>query len=322
MNQTRISAIEGLVVFFVAFLWLLPSVGVADTEEVECPDDTIQEAVDDAEPGDTILVSGICKENVIIRNTSRITLDCQGTATIDGSVNTQTIRVRDASRITIRGCTVTGGNSGISVSRSTGVRVERSNVVDTGGTGISVNQNSQASITDTTIQGNAGTGIVINENSSARIGFRRGSATTASRNYILGNGINPVRCPIGCNGIFVGRSSSVRIVGNDISDNTRHGIDCHSSQCDISDNDIDGNGLHGIHIFENGGVNLGRDSGTGIFDAPNRTDPGNLNGQIPANGSGRGISCRIMGYANGRLGTLDGVFGAKSFNDLCFDSLI
>lgn len=231
MKNTKVS---GLFVFL-AFFLLLPSAGEAQPKKVNCDQgqQTLQKRIDQLNTGDTIFISGTCKENVTIR-TSRITLDCQGTATIDGSDNTQTIRVRDASRVTIRGCTVTGGSGGISVARSTGVRVERSNVVDTGGTGISVNQNSQVRITDTTIQGNDGTGININENSSAQIGFRRSQPRP---NIIQGNGIDGDSCPIGCNGIFVGRSSSARIVSNNISDNTRHGIDCHSSHCDISDND-------------------------------------------------------------------------------------
>jgi parallel beta-helix repeat protein len=98
-----------------------------------------------------------------------------------------------------------------------------------------------------------------------------------------------------------------------ISDNLRNGINVdRASQANVSDNTIDANGQNGIFVTENSGVNLGSDTGAGIFDAPNRT--------TVTNGL-RGISCRVGGYANGRLGTLNGIGGAKTFGTSCLDSL-
>jgi parallel beta-helix repeat protein len=93
----------------------------------------------------------------------------------------------------------------------------------------------------------------------------------------------------------------------------RHGINVErASQATISDNTIDANGQHGIFVTENSVVNLGSDTGSGLFDAPNRTNTNNVL---------RGIACRVGGSANGRRGTLNGNGGAKDFGSSCVDSL-
>lgn len=61
MEQARAFTIRGSAIF-AAFLWLLPSVGEArPIIEVNCPGDTIQDKLNGAQPGDTLLVSGTCK---------------------------------------------------------------------------------------------------------------------------------------------------------------------------------------------------------------------------------------------------------------------
>ena len=71
-------------------------------------------------------------------------------------------------------------------------------------------------------------------------------------------------------GISVTLSSSARgIAGNVISDNVRNGISVDRvSQANISDNDIDANGRQRHPCDrEFGRVDLGTDSGNGLFDA-------------------------------------------------------
>ena len=56
-----------------------------DLIKVDCDKGkTIKDALKHADPGDTIRVTGICTERVVIK-TSRITLDGQGTAVLDGA---------------------------------------------------------------------------------------------------------------------------------------------------------------------------------------------------------------------------------------------
>ena len=266
----------------------------------------LQRAIERARPGDTIRVSGTCHENVAIPiGKDLITLDGGGTAIVDGPDPTlNTISARGVRGITITGFTIRGGRTGISIDRGASGLVDGNTIEHTGRVGIIVGGWSTANIVNNTIRNNATHGIMVNGSSFAFIGFRTADDSVASPNAIHGNTMH---------GINVTFSSSARIAGNAISNNLRNGVNVdRASQATVSDNDIDGNGLNGIGVTENGGVNLGSDANAGIFDAPNRTS---------VNNGARGISCRVGGYANGRLGTLNGSAGAKSFGSSCIDSL-
>jgi parallel beta-helix repeat protein len=282
-----------------------PTVGRA---QVDCDKEragAVQRAVDRARPGDTILVSGTCHENVLIaEETARITLNGGGSAWIVGpDVTRNTISIRGQG-ITVTGFTVTGGRTGIDIVRGGTALIDGNTIEGTGQFGITVGSWGAANIVNNTIQNNPGHGISVIGNSFTFIGFRTAIDTVAGPNVIRNNGLH---------GISVTLSSSARIVGNTISGNTGNGINVDRvSQTNISDNTIDGNGQNGIFVSENAGVNLGSDTGSGIFDAPNRTTLNN--GQ-------HGIRCRVGGYANGRLGTLNGNSGPKDFGASCLNSL-
>jgi hypothetical protein len=64
-------------------------------------------------------------------------------------------------------------------------------------------------------------------------------------------------------------------------------------------------------VNRNSGVNLGEDTGTGIFDSPNSTN---------VNNSGFGLRCAISSYADGRVGTLKGNSGVASFAANCVNA--
>lgn len=302
-----------------AFFWLLPSIGEAATRTVDCsvPGKTLQGAINKLKPGNTLQVinGSTCSENVVIReDKERITVDGLGTATVNGPDTTSSVINVRGRAVTIKGFTITGGETGILVNRGGTTTIDGNTIQNVGGTGISVTQHSFARIINNTIQNNSnGNGISVSETSSARIGFLSSDDTTAQPNTIQNNR----------DGIRVTRSSNARIVGNTIKNNTDDGVDVERvSHADISKNTIDNNGGDGIELSENSGVNLGTDSGTGIFNAPNDTTVGQENG-------GFGIRCFTNSYANGRLGTLNGDSGAKggnadgtAFSSSCVDSLI
>jgi parallel beta-helix repeat protein len=246
-------------------------------------------------PGDVILVSGNCNVNLDIPpDTNEITLDGQGAATItpaDASQATITIRGR---RITIRGFTITGGNPAVLVTGG-GSATITTNVIQSAVNGIVVLLSGVATITGNTVQNNTDAGILVTEGGHARIGFAASADTAASPNIIQNNAVG---------GITVIRGSSARIVGNTIRNNTGDGVGVFRlSQADLASNTIEANTGDGVSVSQNSGVNLGRDTGTGIFDAPNSTAAGSLN-------QGNGVTCSIGGYLDGRLGTLDGAAGA------------
>jgi parallel beta-helix repeat protein len=266
---------------------------------------TITEALRRLPPGDTLSVSGACSENVQIpEQVLNITLDGHGTATINGpDASSATILVR-GNGITIRNfASITGGETGITVTRG-GTAIIDSNVIQsTGGNGISVVQSSAARIINNTIQGNPENGILIADSSSARIGFNMPDDTEASPNVIQNNKEN---------GIIVTRSSSARIVANTISGNIDNGVLLtRVSHGDVSSNSIDGNGGDGVFVSRNSGVNLGEDTGSGIFDVPNITNVNNV---------GVGIRCAINSYGDGRIGTLNGSGGPFSFAANCVNA--
>jgi parallel beta-helix repeat protein len=134
---------------------------------------TITEALRRLRPGDTLFVSGACNENLQIQEqVVNITLDGQRTATINGpDASSSTILVR-GDGITIRNfASITGGETGITVTRGGAALIDSNVIQNTGTNGIVVTQSSSARIINNTIQGNPQSGIVITDSSSARIGF-------------------------------------------------------------------------------------------------------------------------------------------------------
>jgi parallel beta-helix repeat protein len=295
-----------LLLFATLGTFLMVASSGAETFQFFCGQQrTISGALQRLRPGDTLFVSGACNENVQIpEQVLNITLDGQGMATINGpDANSATILVR-GDGITIRNfASITGGETGITVTRGAAALIDSNVIQSTGTNGIVVTQTSSARIINNTIQGNPQDGILINESSSARIGFNMPDDTEASPNLIQNNKEN---------GILVARSSSARVVGNTISGNTGHGVLVHRvSHGDISSNTIDGNGGDGVFVFRNSGVNLGEDTGSGIFDSPNTTN---------VNNGGFGIRCAINSYGDGRIGTLNGASGPFSFAANCVNA--
>jgi parallel beta-helix repeat protein len=305
MKKTKTIAAKFSLIL-VGLLWLLASPGQAATVKLNCSaKDTIGNAVKKLKPGDTLLVTGTCNENLVIpEETARIVLDGQGKATISGpdtSIPTVAVNGRG---ITIKGFIITGGRDGIVVSRGGQAIIDRNTIQGTGRIGLQVNQSSFAVIVNNTIQNNQTNGISIGGSSYAIIGIVTGLDKTASPNTIQNNGQN---------GISVARSSNARITGNTIRNNKLNGvIVSRASQADITSSTIDGNGMSGINVSQNSSVQLGADKGTGIFEAPNTTTTAN---------SQFGITCSVNSSVDGRLGTLNGNNGAKEFDNSCVDSL-
>jgi len=272
-------------------LFFQPSSGNAQAD-VTCTGigTPLQTAIDAANPGDTITVTGPCNENVVI-GPGKIGLTLEGInpATIDGLLDTSPTIASLGREITITGFTITGGQDGILVYRGGTATIDGNTIQNTARFGINVAENSNANIINNIIQTNPGGGISVYDNSSARIGVLLLSDTVARFNTIQGNGGS---------GIFVARSSTAMIVGNTIKDNAEDGVRVvRSSQADISDNIINGNALNGILVSQNSGVNLGNDSGPTIFDFPNATTV--VNGMY-------GINASLGAYVDGRRYTLRG----------------
>jgi Right handed beta helix region len=301
-------------VVIITALLLSPTPAAAD-HHVRCDGPrSLQKAIDVARPGDTILVSGTCDENVTIPLEKHgLTLNGGGTAAITGVDPTRITVLVKAKDITIRGFTITGGFGGVYMSFGGSGLVDGNTIRDTGGYGVSASQLSTAVIVNNTIQNNRQAGIAVAETSYAFIGFVTSTDTVASPNVITGNRAQ---------GIVVFRGSYARIVGNDISGNGANGVNVReSSSAQISDNTVNGNGANGILVAQGSGALLGADAGTGgggptantMFTRPNTTTTNNV---------GFGVRCQVAAHVDGRLGSLNGNAGQESYVEGCVPSLI
>lgn len=271
-------------------------------------ENTLQKALRHLRPGDTILVSGTCNENVIIpAERHRITLDGQGTATINGpDAANATVEINGTS-VTIKGFTITGGLFGVVVTDGGSATVDGNVIQQTGRDGIQVHKSSSAVIVNNTIQNNAEDGIGVSESAAARIGFREGRGLRVAEPNIIQNNVG--------RGIRVNRSASARIYANIIRNNGNTGIDVRrAAYADISSNQIDGNAGDGILVNQNSAVVLGADTTEDpVADNPNSTTVPNAN---------FGIRCGTNSSVDGRRGTLTGALGPTNFDATCVNSTI
>ena len=305
MNKTAISSITGKAAVL-AILCLSVPLTFAATASVDCDaGQTIMSALAAAKPGDTILVSGTCKEQVSVQpEMARLTLDGQKKTTIrhpGGSTPSPHAVYIRGKEITIKGFTVTGGLDGIHLSGPASTLIDGNVVVRNAGRGIHIDKGSIARILNTTVEESGGIGIDVTGVSYAYVGVFIPRVPALSPNTIRNNG-GP--------GINIERTSGAWIVGNIISNNKESGIAVHrNAQADVIANTINANGGDAITVSYNSGVNLASEPRR---DGPNQTAAGQ-------NNHGAGIRCTIGGYVDGPLGTLAGTQGAKAFDNSCVD---
>jgi hypothetical protein len=281
---------------------LAPTGPGSKTFNVDCSQIFLQDAINAAQPGDTILVSGFCAENVLVRNDKvRLFLDGGGTAVIDGlDLSKPAIDVRGKA-ISIQRFTIIEGSSGIEVQRGANAFIDSNTIDGTDGHGVVVSQTAFAVLTNNTIRNNAEDGLVVKENSAARVGFNNNTDNVASGNLIQNNSGN---------GMTVSGSSSARAVGNNINGNGGSGVAVMgASQADLSANPINNNGGDGIFVTENSSAQLGEDPG--LFIGAN----------LGGNNIRSGIACNFGGALDGLIGTLTGNMGQTNIDPSCQNSL-
>ena len=278
------------------------------TYTVDCSaGEKIQDKITVARPGDTILVSGNCSENVaVFAEVVRITIDGQGKTEIQAPPKGDGFFIRGR-EITIKGFTITGGRDGIhlsGVAAGASANIVENTIRKTGRHGIHLDHSSVGRIAGNTIEDVHACGIDIAESSVARVGYLLRP---------LGPGPNTIRNS-GEHGVSVNRGSSARIVGNSIENNKGSGVFVtRNSQADIFGNSISGNAGNGVTASHNAGVNLTNEDN--LFKlGPNRTDAG-------AKNAGYGLSGSVGGYADGPMGALDGARGAREMDGSCVDRL-
>jgi hypothetical protein len=280
-------------------LLVLASKAVAATVTVNCDaGGKVQTALNAAQSGDTILVTGVCTENVNVRDElARITLDGQGSATIAAPSAAQPVVQVLGRNITIKGFMMTGGRQGVGVLRGGSALVDSNIIQGSAGAGILVHQNGHARIINNTIQLNPNGGITVQENSIARIGFLDAAGPVAG-NVIQRNGVG---------GVVVQRGAVASLIGNTISENDGPGVSVTgASHGDLASNHIDGNASDAVSVSSNSDVQLGGQ--TGILNPPNETTAPN---------GGFALRCSLNSSAGGSMGTLAGLQGSRGFDSSC-----
>src|SRR5689334_12538696 len=288
-----------------AGLWACALPGLAASVSVDCDaGNAIKTALAGAKPGDTILVSGTCHEQVSFTpEMVRITLDGQKKTTIQHpgksapSPHAVFIRGKD---ITVKGVTVMGGLDGIHLSGPASAEIENDVVRKVAGRGIHIDKGSVARVLNTLVEDAGVVGIDVTGASYAYIGVRIPRVPALSPNTIRNNG-GP--------GINIERTSGAWIVGNTITGNKGSGIEVHrNAQADVIANIINANGGDGITVSHGSGVN---------FKSEPRNEGSNETAQ---DNNGVGIRCSTGGYVDGPIGTLGGKQGAKAIGGGCVDN--
>jgi parallel beta-helix repeat protein len=256
-------------------------------------------------PGDTLRVSGVCNERVVLEEHKvGLTLDGQGTAEIVSPDATQNAVIIRARGTVLRGFRITGGRHGVSV-QDGGQAVIDGNVVELNQEdGIHVGDSSSADIVNNTVRGNGSDGITITDNSSARIGFRSTQDAAPSPNVIDANGRG---------GVTVNRSANARIAGNSFTGNADYAVRLvRGAQADVAGNAMNDN-LGGIQITQNSTATL-TDVGDGAAAFLSARNTG-VNREF-------GVLCLQAGFMRGVIAPLTGALARLSQDASCVTSQI
>lgn len=282
--------------------------GGGATHTVACSSETIAAAMSEAQPGDTLRITGRCKESVVV-DKDGITLDGGGSAVIDGTgFDAAVISVSGHQNVTIKGLTVQNGFVGIHMGLVAAALLEDVTVqgsqfksgqegLNDPSYGIGVHNSSMAAFVGTiVVRDNAGAGVIEAWN-GGRIGLEAATVT--------GNDGH---------GIAVNTNSSSWLGTNRVADNGGDGIHVgHNSTVHIYDTDITGNSGHGIAAYNHAFVEAYQDAGSSItgnagrgieawngvsVDLWNATITGNTDGDVSASFGSR------FRFEGGTVGTI------------------
>lgn len=230
----------------------------------------------------TVMIKGVCHENVIITNDDvtlkGITSDA-GISGIDSDANTVTII--GASRVSLQKLAITNGrngvagvngagyeisechvhanaNNGLVVNRGSNGMVNNNLVENNGARGIGIDDGSHATVISNTVRMNGTRGIEVESNSNGRIGL-------TNRNQPAGNLITLN----GEEGIEIANGSNAFIYANTITANGQDGVALYQSATArlLGQNLIEGNARDGV--FLNNGASLFQGRGDEFGGGPN-----------------------------------------------------
>ena len=225
--------------------------------------ETIAGALSQAQAADTIMISGMCHERVVV-NRDGITLDGGGSAVIDGGTGgSAVILVRGRQNVTIKGLTVQNALIGLLVDGGAAVELEnvtaQNNLLatdrssDNDGSGVVVSRGSTAMLRGGRISGNRGraglmitggsnvvaTGLTVENNALQGVGVYRNSLLELNDSLVRGRHDRYA--------IQVWSRSAAELGGVTSTGNTGDGIAVSSdSYVDLEGGTITNNGGRGV----------------------------------------------------------------------------
>jgi hypothetical protein len=228
---------------------------------------SLQSAINHAEPGETIVVTGTCRGPILVAR-SRLTLRGHGTAIIDGQ-KTDALTIHGAGNITLDGIEVENGANGIVANAGAHVDILNSSVHDNAVTGLLVEANSSVTLSGGSAKKNGLNGIDVE---AAAVLVITGSYTSEA-NAVFGLNVNgsssllltQANLVVDQNvlGIQIGTSASAFIADSTtkitVQNNVTTGLTIVSGAHMVAFGGTivaQGNGVHGVSVDSKAGLDL------------------------------------------------------------------
>ena len=244
---------------------------------------TISDAIDRAQGGDTILLSGTCTETLSIAKA--ITLDGQGTASLAPSDPADVTITTQEELVRILGLRLESpANVQIAVGLGSQAFVNGCTVRNGATAGMTATAGGFLIATDNVISENA-TGVFVVDGARGRFGLRLLTDVVASPNTISGNLTN---------GITIAQNGSADIVGNSISQNDIGVVVTEGARARVTANTISENRI-GLFQSTHASVNLASPAPAAnpLFEIPN---DGAAPPQLAIICAGGSLSGRVGGF--------------------------
>ena len=304
----------GIVLVVIGLLWLIvPSLEAAQITEIKVKCDkgqSVQSALDSLSGPAIITVTGICHENLVIKNDD-VTLQ-GGTYDAPDSARS-TIFVEGARRVAITGVTVRGGLAGVRAFQGASLTLENSTIEENESCGVHAFTGSSVSVDSCTIQKNNGQGVIAADNSNLALtnstitdNHMAGVLVMGASNARIGKSSQGVlgRNQITNNwgyGVNVTWSSFAMINGNTLTGNGGYGVNIDAASAEVINNTIASNGCGGIWVANSGSAMIGL--GHLSPSEPNTIENNQFEGIKISNGGSAWIFANTIQH-NGRTGIL------------------
>jgi parallel beta-helix repeat protein len=257
----------GTVLLVIGFLGFIVSGLEAKEVKVDCDKgESVQKALDNLDGAATIVVTGICRENIDIRKDD---VTIQGGSFVGPDSQQSTIYIEGARRVLIKQATVGGEGNGIAVSQGGTLTVVESTIQDNGKAGIVANFGSSAVVDNCIMQNNSQQGIVVTDNSAVvltnstvRANGAAGVLVQRSSSGRIGRSITGVSSPNQItdnrgNGVNVFTTAYALIDGNKIKDNSYNGVFIEGASATVTSNTISNNQGKGVEVNGSGHARIG-----------------------------------------------------------------